>query len=133
MPRRLAGLALLLFALSGLHAWSQPSRQRWAAIDPNREGSSPVVWGPTEAEARERAVEACKKTSKTCANGPASTDTPDDVFALMCCSRPSQGCAISVGANRQDAMKSVQKTFSEAGFSNCSLRHYLSAATGRKQ
>jgi len=129
----LAGWALLLVVLSGLDAWSQPSQQRWAAIDPNREGSSPVVWGPTETEARQRAVDACKRVSRTCANGPASTDTLDDVFAVMCCSRPSQGCAVSVAGSRQDAMKSVQKTFSDAGFSNCSLRHYLSAATGRKQ
>jgi hypothetical protein len=129
----LAGLALLLIVLSGLDAWSQPSQQRWAAIDPNREGSSPVAWGPTENEARQRAIDACKRVSKTCANGPASTDTLDDVFAVMCCTRPSQGCAVSVAGSRQDAMKSLQKTFSDAGFSNCSLRHYLSAATGRKQ
>ena len=130
--RRLAGVALLLIVLSGLDAWSQPNR-RWAAIDPNREGSSPVAWGSTETEARQRAVDACKRVSKTCANGPASTDTLDDVFAVMCCSRPSQGCAVSVAGSRQDAMKGVQKQFSDAGFSNCSLRHYLSAATGRKQ
>jgi hypothetical protein len=133
MPRRLAGLALLLVVLSGLDAWSQPAQRRWAAIDPNREASSAVAWGPTEAEARQRAVEACKRVSKTCAGVPASTDAPDDVFAVMCCTRPSQGCAVSVAGSRQDALKSVQKTFSDAGFSNCSLRHYLSAASGRKQ
>jgi hypothetical protein len=47
--------------------------------------------------------------------------------------QPSQGCAEFVAGGRQDAMKSAQKTFSDAGFSNCSLRHHLSAATGRKQ
>src|SRR4029450_6714348 len=133
MLRVLAGLALLLVALSGFEAWSQSGQQRWAAIDPNREGSSAVAWGPTETEARQRAVDACKRVSKTGANGPASTDTLDDVFAVMCCSWPSQGCAVSVAGSRQDAMKGVQKAFSDAGFSNCSLRHYLSAATGRKQ
>ena len=131
--RGLAALALLLLALSGLDAWSQSSQKRWAAIDPNREGSSSVVWAPTESEARQRAVEACKRISKTCASGPASTDTLDDMFAVMCCTRPSQACAVAVAGSRQDAIKSVQKTFSDAGFSNCSLRHYLSAATGRKQ
>ena len=133
MRLRLAGIALLALLLSGLHASPQSSRQRWAAIDPNREASSAVAWGPTEREARERAVEACTKVSKTCANGPASTDTLDDVFAVMCCSRPSRGCAASVAATRQEAMQAVQKTFSDAGYSNCSLRHYLSAASGRKQ
>ena len=47
--------------------------------------------------------------------------------------QPSQGCAEFVAGGHQDAMKSVQKTFSDAGFSNCTLRHHLSAATGRKQ
>ena len=46
-------------------------QKRWAAIDPNSESSSPVVWGANEDEARQRAVEACKRLSKTCANGPA--------------------------------------------------------------
>jgi hypothetical protein len=128
-----AALALLLIVLTSVYASSQPRQQRWAAIDPNREGSSPVAWGPTEAEARQRAIDACKRTSKTCANGPASTDDMEDVFAVMCCSRPSQGCAVSVAGSRQEAAKSVQKIFSDAGFSGCSLRHYLSAATGRKQ
>jgi len=131
--RKLAGALLLLMALSGFDAWSQPSRQRWAAIDPNREGSSSVAWGATEAEARRRAVEACKRVSKTCANGPASTDTLDDVFAVMCCRRPGRGCAVAVAASRQEAKKAVRKVFSDAGFSNCALRQYLSAATGKKQ
>jgi hypothetical protein len=131
--RGVAALAVVLLALSGFGAWPQSSQKRWAAIDPNREGSSAVVWAPTENEARQRAVEACKHLSKTCAGRPASTDTEDDVFAVMCCTRPSQACAVAVAGSRQDAIKGVQKTFSDAGFSNCSLRHYLSAATGRKQ
>jgi hypothetical protein len=133
MLRRLAGVMLLAIALLGLEARSQTGQQRWAAIDPNRESSSAVAWGPTEKEARQRAVEACRRVSKTCANGPASTDTLDDVFAVMCCTRPSQGCAVAVAASRQEALKAVRQTFAEAGFSNCSLRHYLSAASGKKQ
>jgi hypothetical protein len=124
---------LLAITLLGLEARSQTGQQRWAAIDPNRESSSAVAWGPTEKEARQRAVEACRRVSKTCANGPASTDTLDDVFAVMCCTRPSQGCAVAVAASRQEALKAVRQTFAEAGFSNCSLRHYLSAASGKKQ
>jgi hypothetical protein len=129
----LAVAALLLLVLSGFEARSQQGQKRWAAIDPNREGSSPVAWGPTEAEARKRAVEACRRVSKTCADGPASTDEPDDVFAVMCCSRPGRGCAVAVAGSRQEALKAVRKTFTDAGFSNCSLRQYLSAATGRKE
>jgi hypothetical protein len=133
MVRGLLASILLATALLGLEARSQPGQQRWAAIDPNREASSAVAWGPTEKEARQRAVEACRRVSKTCANGPASTDTLDDVFAVMCCTRPSQGCAVAVAGSRQEALKAVRQTFAEAGFSNCSLRHYLSAASGKKQ
>jgi hypothetical protein len=129
----LAGGMLLLGLVFGLEARSQPGQQRWAAIDPNREASSAVAWGASEKEARQRAVEACRRVSKTCASGPASTDAPDDVFAVMCCTRPSQGCAVAVAGSRQEAAKAVRQTFADAGFSNCSLRHYLSAANGRKQ
>ena len=56
----------------------------------------------------------------------------EDVFAVMCCTKPRRGCAVGVAGARQDALKSVQKTFADAGYSNCSLRYYLSAATGKK-
>jgi hypothetical protein len=36
----------------------------WAALDPNGAGSSPVAWGATEEEARQRAVEACRNSVK---------------------------------------------------------------------
>ena len=131
--RWLSGVALVFVLLSGMSAWSQPVQPRWAAIDPNGESSSPVVWGSSEGQARQRAVEACKRVSKTCANGPASTDDMKDVFAVMCCREPKLGCAVSAAASRPEASKAAQKTLAGAGFSNCSLRHYLSAATGRKQ
>jgi hypothetical protein len=36
---------------------SVAAQQRgWAALDPNGEGSSPVAWGASEEEARQRAV-----------------------------------------------------------------------------
>ena len=115
------------------------SRQPRSTIDsprPTRSGarrsgsSMPLV--PAEAKARQEAVEACKRSSKSCANGPASTNEMEDVFAVMCCTKPRRGCAVGVAGARQDALKSVQKTFADAGYSNCSLRSYLSAATGKK-
>ena len=86
--------------LLGLAAGSRPApaQQRWAAVDPNSESSSPVVWGASEDEARQRAVEACKRVSKTCANGPASTQDLKEVFAVMCCTQPRVGCAASAAA-----------------------------------
>ena len=115
--------------LSGsLHA-----QQRWAALDPNHESSSPVVWGATEDEARQRAVEACKRVSKTCASGHASTQDLKEVFAIMCCKQPRLGCAASAAANRREALKNVQEMFADAGYKDCSVQHYMSAATGRRQ
>jgi hypothetical protein len=106
--------------------------RRWAAIDPNSDASSPVAWGSSEAQAQKRAIEACSQVSKTCASAPALTDQAKDIFAVMCCTQPRSGCAVGVAATRQDALKSVQKTFDDAGYSNCKLRHYISAGTGKK-
>ncbi len=123
--------AAMLSASASFHA-STAQEKRWAAVDPNNETTSPVAWSSTEAKARQEAVEACKRASKTCANGPASTNEMEDVFAVMCCTKPRRGCAVGVAGARQDALKTVQKTFADAGYSNCALRHYLSAASGKK-
>lgn len=109
------------------------AQQRWSAVDPNSESSSPVAWGATEDEARQRAVEACKRVSKTCANGPASTSDMREVFVLMCCAQPKGGCAAAAAPNRRDAQKNVQEMFANAGYKDCSVRHYMSAATGKRQ
>jgi hypothetical protein len=125
----LAVLATVALGLTGV--WAQ--QQRWAAVDPNREGSGPVAWGATEKQAKERAVEACEKVSKTCANGPATTNDMDDVFAVMCCTRQKLGCAAAAAESRDDASASVRKNLTEAGYSSCQLRHYMSAGSGKKQ
>jgi len=107
-------------------------QRRWAALDPNSEASSPVAWGATEDEARQRAVEACKKVSKTCANGPASTRDLNEVFAIVCCMQPRRGCAVSAAANRREAAQNVHEMFADAGYKGCSVQHYMSAATGKR-
>ena len=127
-----AVLALASLGVGAIFHDGAAQEKRWAAIDPNNETTSPVAWSSTEAKARQEAVEACKRSSKSCANGPASTNEIEDVFAVMCCTKPRRGCAVGVAGARQDALKSVQKTFADAGYSNCSLRSYLSAATGKK-
>jgi len=129
-PKILAVAALALAALGPAPCAGQ---QRWAAVDPNGDGSSPVAWGATEAEARQRATEACRRLSATCANAPATTDEVRDVFAVVCCTSPRKGCAAAAAASRHAALRSVEKMFGEAGYSNCALRHYMSAASGRKQ
>jgi hypothetical protein len=129
-------LALLLSLAVAVSAMLPPAvaqQKRWAAIDPNSEVSSPVVWGATEDEARQRAIDACKRLSKSCANGPAVTDDLREVFAVMCCEQPRTGCAASAAANRRDAARNVQRMFADAGYANCSVRHYFQAGTGKKQ
>ena len=129
----LAALLSLAVAGSVVLAPAIAQQRRWAALDPNSETSSPVAWGSTEEEARQRAIEACKRLSKTCANGPAVTDDLKEVFAVVCCEQPRTGCAASAAANRRDAAKNAEKMFAGAGYSNCSVRHYLQAGTGKKQ
>ena len=123
---------ILMFALA---SWASPSlaQQRWAAVDPNSDASSPVVWANSEAEARQRAMEACARLSQTCANGPAATGDMGDVFAFVCCTTPRAGCAVSAAASRRQALRNVMKMFDEAGYSQCALRHYMSAASGKRQ
>jgi hypothetical protein len=128
-----AVLAIALAAAAGLAGMAWAQQQRWAAIDPNREVSSAVVWGASEVQAKERAVEACEKVSKTCANGPATTNDMGDVFAVMCCARPKLGCAVAAAESREDAQTSVRKNLTDAGYSSCTLRHYMSAGNGKKQ
>lgn len=130
---QLASLALVLAAGMAILDPAAAQQKRWAAVDPNSETSAPVAWGATEDEARQRAIEACKRTSKTCANGPAVTDDMKEVFALVCCEKPRMGCAASAAANRREASRNAQQMFADAGYSDCSVRHYLHAGTGRRQ
>ena len=124
---RLALTAISLAAVSG-HVLAQS--KRWAAIDPNAEASSPVVWGASREKAQDEAVGACRRVSKSCAEAPASTDDPDDVFAVMCCTRPARACAASPAGDRDGARAAVEATLRGSGFSRCTLKRYISARTG---
>ena len=124
-------LALLLCAGGSAPAYgSRPAvaqQQRWAAIDPNSEGSSPVVWGATEDEARQRAVEACKRLSKTCANGPAVHRRHEGGVRRHVLRAAARRAAPPrprpIGAMPP---RTSQEMFADAGYTNCSVRHYMS-------
>lgn len=111
---------------------SAAAQERWAAISPNLENSSTVVWATTKDQAKKLAVLACKQVSSTCAEQPASTNGMDHVFAVMCCTDPKSGCAAAVGATKEVALKEVKRLFSEGGYSQCSLKSYFKAGTGEK-
>jgi len=100
-----AVLTVLVFSMSS----SALAQDRWAAIAPNLENSSTVVWATSKDQAKELAVVACKKVSSTCAETPASTNGMDHTFAVMCCTAPKAGCAAAVGATRQIALKEVKR------------------------
>ncbi len=122
-------LVLPLLTLVGTQAKAQ---ERWAAIAPNLENSSSVVWATTKEQAKKLAVLACKQVSQTCAEQPASTNGMDHVFAVMCCSDPKSGCAATVGATKEAALKEIKRLFSDNGYSQCSLKSYFKAGTGEK-
>jgi len=124
-----AGVALFVGFLS---AGPVSAQDRWAAIAPNLENSSTVVWATTKDQAKKLAVLACKQSSSTCADTPASTNGMDHVFAVMCCTTPNNGCAAAVGSDRQTALREVKKLFSDGGYSQCSLKSYFKAGTGEK-
>ena len=128
---RLAAALIALLVL-GLQSGAAIAQDRWAAITPNLENSSTVVWATDKEQAKKLAVLACKQVSQTCAETPASTNGMDHMFAVMCCSDPKTGCAAAVGANRESALKEVKKIFSEGGYSKCTLKSYFKAGTGEK-
>jgi|GEM_PF-1521408 len=130
------GLMLLVAVAAGMVAplaGAAAQQKRWAGLDPNSEASSPVAWGGSEEEARTRAIEACRRVSKTCANGPALTDDMREVFAVVCCAKPKPGCVAAAAPGRREAMRSAQRALSDTGYSDCSVRHYMSAGTGKRQ
>jgi hypothetical protein len=133
MPaRRAMRLAAATGALLTLLSGTVSAQERWAAIAPNQENSSNVVWATTKEQAKELAVLACKQSSKTCADTPASTNGMDHYFAVMCCTSPKNACAAGVGTNRDKALKEVKTVLSDGGYSKCELKSYFRAGTGEK-
>ncbi len=128
---RLAALSVALLAVT-LACGQASAQERWAAIAPNQENSSTVVWATSKDQAKKLAVLACKQSSSTCAETPASTNGMDNVFAIMCCTDPSSACAAGVGDDRSAALKAVKSVLSDGGFSQCSLKSYFKAGTGEK-
>ena len=98
MPAKIYLAATVLLLILCGHANAQ---ERWAAITPNLENSSTVVWATSKEQAKKLATLACKQVSSTCAETPASTDGMDQMFAIMCCEEPKSGCAAAVGSDRE--------------------------------
>jgi hypothetical protein len=129
---RAVGLIAVLMALGLVRpAWSQD--KVYAALNANNEGNLQVRWGATEAEAKERAAEACRQVSKTCSSDPASTNVLDDVFVYYCCTAPVFSCASPPHETRERAIEEAKTMMSTRGYQSCTPRAYYSARTGAKQ
>jgi hypothetical protein len=128
---RLAAASITLLA-AALPCGQASAQERWAAIAPNLEDTSTVVWATSKEQAQQLAILACKQVSQTCVETPASTNGMDHVFAIMCCDKPKTGCAAAVGENRSEALKEIKKVLSDGGFSQCKLKSYFKAGTGEK-
>ena len=127
---RAVAIALGLPLLSGT-ALAQ-DQERWAAIAPNHENSSTIVWATSKDQAKQLAIDACRRISDTCASRAASTNGMKNYFAIMCCTKPKKGCAAGIASSKRGALNEVKSTFLDAGFSNCSLKSYIKAGTGGK-
>jgi hypothetical protein len=106
---------------------------RWAALNPNNESSSSIAWAASQDEARRLAVDACKHVSQTCAAAAADTKEMADMFAVVCCAQPALSCGAGVANSRQAALAAVTKRFSDAGYTQCTLKNYINAGTGEKE
>lgn len=134
MPSKLtlSAAATVLWTALIAHLAPALAQERWAAIAPNNEASSTVVWATTQEQAKKLAIDACQDVSSTCASTPASTNDMSYYFAVMCCTEPKDGCAASVGSSRKSALNLVKKTLSDADYSSCKLKNYIKAGTGEK-
>jgi hypothetical protein len=108
------------------------TQERWAAIVPNNEGSSSVVWATTKEEAGRLASDACKRVSQTCASVPTPTKEMSDMFAVMCCAQPATSCGAGVAKSKEESLAAISKKMSNAGYKACTLKSYFKARTGEK-
>lgn len=115
-----------------LLAVATPAAAQWASLTPNNEFSSKVQHGPTQEAAERRAMSNCEAVSRTCASRPASTSDPRDVFVTFCCTKPRFGCQTTPAESVEAARPRSMEVFSDAGFSNCSLKQTLPTGLKRR-
>jgi hypothetical protein len=108
------------------------SAQRWAAISPNNEDTSEVVWADTREDATRRALRSCRRISKTCADPAASTDDMDHLFVTVCCTRPRYGCVTSPRATVEEGRRGAMQVLEDHDFSRCSVRSAVRADDGSR-
>ena len=123
--------AILAGAMGGV-ADQASAQQRYAAVTPDSNGRAYFGWSSTRKKANAASLRACRRVSKSCASSPGSTDDMKDIFALMCCTNPRLGCAVYPATTREKAREKVTGTFINAHFSNCAVKGYYSARTGKR-
>ena len=108
------------------------AQERYASVTPDSNARVYFSWGSTRKKANAASLRVCRRVSRSCAISPGSTDDMKDIFALMCCTNPRFACAVFPAGTRQKARKLVTGTFVKAHFSNCAVRGYYSARTGKR-
>ncbi|MCU0733492.1 MAG: hypothetical protein MUE84_18170 [Hyphomonas sp.] len=131
--RSIVGLACTLFLVMPIPGSpGAEAEDRYAATVPSSEGPGAVVWAPTVEVARDKAIEACKAKSKTCAPKPSITDKMANLFAYMCCRSPKTACATAADSGFDEAEARVRKIFADAKYSNCGATIFLRASDGSR-
>ena len=129
---RRVGMIAGLMALACVGPAASQDAKIYAALNANYEGNLQVRWGATAAEAKQRATEACRQVSQTCASDPAFTNMLDDVFIHYCCTAPGFSCASPAHELRERALEEAQSMMAARGYFACTPRGYYSARTGGK-
>jgi hypothetical protein len=127
---RRIGIVAGLIALACVGPASSQDGKIYAALNANYEGNLQVRWGATAIEAKQRATDACKQVSQTCASDPAFTNVLDDVFIYYCCTAPGLSCAAPPHESRERALEEAQSMMAARGYSACAPRAFYSARTG---
>ena len=138
--RRMAALAVfaILAAVVGGLAddaraqQAQKKSEHWAALTPDSNAHAYFGWGTTREKANAAALRTCRRVSRGCAVPPGSTPNLNDIFALMCCTNPRLACAVYPAAAKEMAHEKVTGLFIDAHFSNCAVKGYYSARTGKR-
>lgn len=128
--RALAFAAVLV--LPAAFAAPANAQDNWAAIAPNGENTAPVVRAPTRELARDRALAACRRVSRTCTDTPAITPNLNDVFSMVCCTSPRWACVAAPRSDRDAAVAEAQRVLDQHGFSQCKTQAFFSARTGER-
>jgi hypothetical protein len=75
--------------------------------------------------------EPARKCQRRAPTDPRSRTILTRCLPLFAAQSRAAACALPAAANGREAAKNVQAMFADAGYKDCSVRHYMSPATGK--